>query len=361
MRVVDVDVEPDPYVVVVGEHALRLVGAAISERTEKVAVVTEASLVELAAPVIRSIEAEGHEIHLVELAGSESSKTWSTVGDVIERLAEAEFHRGDAVVGIGGGAVTDLAGFVAATLLRGIQWFGCSTTILGAVDASIGGKTGVNLSAGKNLAGAFWQPSGVFIDPATFASLSAREIRSGLSEIVKYGFSLAPGIFDDIESWGPTPDVVELASDPDALIDVVTRSIAVKAAVVAADARESTGRRALLNYGHTFGHALERASRFEYAHGEAVAVGMVFAAELAKAIGLIDDDIVDYHRDVIARLGLPISCPSDLAEAAVPLMRHDKKYDGSLKFVLIDAIGSAEVIGDIGDDVVRAVVTKIAD
>lgn len=360
MREILVPLAGRPYKAVIGAGVLGGLGACVRELgAEKTALITHAELPRRFPEVRSSLEEACVEVVEAGLPVGEAAKNWDSAGELLERLAAAEMHRGDVVVALGGGVVTDVAGFVAATLLRGVRWIACPTTILGAVDAAVGGKTGVNLRAGKNLAGAFWQPSAVFIDTRTFASLPVRDIAGGLAEAVKCGFIRDPVILDIVGAWGGTPDLAALAADPDALEDVIARAVAVKAAVVAVDERES-GPRAHLNYGHTLGHALETASSYRLSHGEAISVGMVFAAELALELGMLDPDDVERHRVVLGRLGLPTTLTRQDAAAAVPLMRRDKKYAGGRRYVLLNAVGQADVVGDVPDGVVEAALARVA-
>jgi 3-dehydroquinate synthetase len=231
------------------------------------------------------------------------------------------------IVALGGGVVGDLAGFVAATFLRGIRFIQVPTTLLAMVDSAIGGKTGVNLPEGKNLVGAFHQPLAVLADPRALATLSDREYRCGLGEIAKYAL-----MGDDFVS-AHTAEL--LARDPAVLADVIARAAAIKAQYVSADEFERTGTRAALNYGHTLAHALETAGGYGLLHGEAVAVGLVFAAALAGALERIDGAAVDAHRSTLEQLGLPTSVPVDVdASTLLDVMRRDKKARGGLTFVL---------------------------
>ncbi len=254
--------------------------------------------------------------------------------------------RPDAVVGLGGGVATDTAGFVAAALYRGVRWIGCSTTVLGAVDASVGGKTGVNLSAGKNLAGAFWQPSGVYVYTSALARLDARQVRSGLSEAAKCGFISDTEILADLGALDPEPTGDTISGQPDVIEDVISRGVSVKAQIVAADEREG-GVRAFLNYGHTLGHALERASGFKLTHGEAISIGMVFAAEFARALGMLSESAVARHREVLARIGLPMDAKARDLDAARDFLNIDKKVlGGERRWVLLEELGTPVIVSD---------------
>lgn len=277
--------------------------------------------------------------HRFEIGIGEQFKTLATVQQLCEGFAEAGLTRGDVVVGVGGGMVTDVAGFAAASYHRGISVVHVPTTLLGMIDAAIGGKTGVNLPQGKNLVGAFWQPSGVLCDLDALATLPEREVRCGNGEMAKYHF---------------------LTGDDLAALDLearVARCVEIKAEVVASDERES-GRRAILNYGHTLAHALEIASDHDIAHGEAVSIGLIFAARLAQRLGRIDAARVDEHLDVVGDLyGLRTEIPKvGSADELLELMFRDKKAIDGLTFVLDGPNGVEPVVG-----VDAAVVREVLD
>ncbi len=274
------------------------------------------------------------------IGDGEAAKTLSTIETLVRGFARQGLTRRDVVVGVGGGMVTDVAGFAAATWHRGTPVVHVSTTLLGMVDAAIGGKTGVNLPEGKNLVGAFWQPSGVICDLDALATLPERETRCGLGEMSKYHFLTG----DDL-----------LAMPLDQRI---ARCVEIKADIVASDEREG-GRRALLNYGHTLAHALEIATDHELAHGEAVAIGLIFAAELARELGRIGDDRVDEHRRIVAgEYGLRITPPERLdVDVLAALMARDKKALDGLTFVL-DGPDGVEVVEEVPESAVRATLER---
>jgi len=261
--------------------------------------------------------------------------------------------RSDAVIGLGGGATTDLAGFLAATMLRGISYLSIPTTVLGMADAAVGGKTGINLPEGKNLVGAFYEPRGVLCDLDLLDTLPDKEIRSGLGEILKAGFIADPHILDLAEQ---DPSKL-LDTGSDEFADALTRAIGIKAEVVSADLRENSttgvGREAL-NYGHTLGHAIEKAEGYTWPHGYAVSVGMVFAAEVACRLGLIGPDVVARHRTVLESVGLPVSYAGAPWETIRATMSVDKKARGShLRLVLLDGIGRVRVVKDVDEEILR--------
>jgi 5-deoxy-5-amino-3-dehydroquinate synthase len=280
------------------------------------------------------------EVHTV--AAGEAAKSLATVEDLCRRFARTGLGRGDVVVAVGGGAVTDVAGFAAASFHRGTRYVNVATTLLAQVDAAVGGKTGVNLPEGKNLVGAFWQPTAVLCDTEVLATLGGREWACGRGEMAKYAF-LGPG--------EPDASILDLSLD-----DQVARCVAIKAEVVAADEREGE-RRMVLNYGHTLAHALEAAGLAggggDLRHGEAVAVGLVYAALLARRLGRIDDERVALHRRVVAGFDLPAELPPGTdARAIVSLMARDKKAQHDLTFVLDGPDGVEPVRGVAADDAV---------
>jgi len=299
------------------------------------------------------LAAAGLEVDAVEVPDGEGAKSPTVLGRLWTRFAALPLGRDDLVVGLGGGVVTDLAGFAAATWHRGVAVAQVPTTLLGQVDAAVGGKTGINLPEGKNLVGAFHQPVAVVADTATLATLPARELRSGLGEVAKYGFIADPGVLDLLE--GDPAAVV--AGDPDLLTDVVVRGVRVKAALVAADEREG-GDRALLNYGHTFGHAIEAVTGYgTYRHGEAVALGMVAAARLGEALGVTEAGLADRTVALLAPLGLPTGGLTADPDALWAAMARDKKARGGVRFVLCRRPGSAFL----SDPVERAAVEAVLD
>ena len=290
----------------------------------------------------------------------EAHKTRRTWADLTDRLLAAELGRDGAIVALGGGVVGDLAGFVAATYLRGIPYVQVPTTVLAMIDSSIGGKTGVDTPAGKNLVGAFHQPRAVLADIATLATLPRNHRLAGMAEAVKHGAVADPEYFDRLRVLAPA--IVPGTGDPDALREVVERSTAIKAAIVAEDEREH-GRRAVLNFGHTFAHAIETGMGYgKWLHGEAVAAGMVRAAEWSARPGLIDEDDVQRVRTLIARAGLPVAGPAGLPpERYLELMAVDKKVaHGRVRFVLLDGVGQAVLRGDPGALMVRQAITATA-
>ena len=312
------------YDVIVGRGAVSELATLIPTDVRRVAIVTQAHLPFDVAPHLPAAVAVSRHV----VGDGEAHKTLATIERLTEEFAAAGLTRNDLVVGVGGGMVTDIAGFAAASWHRGIRVVHVSTTLVGMIDAAIGGKTGVNLAAGKNLVGAFWQPTGVVCDTAMLDTLPAREQRCGSGEMAKYHFLTG----DDL-----------LSLELDARI---ARCVQIKADIVGQDERES-GRRAVLNYGHTFGHALEVESNFALAHGESVAIGMMFAAHVAHALGRIDAGRVEAHRQVIVEhYGLSVTVPPGMQRTRlVALMQHDKKAVAGLTFVLDGPNGIETVSG----------------
>lgn len=277
---------------------------------------------------------------LIEVPDAERGKTVEVAARCWAELGAQNFTRTDVVVGVGGGAATDLAGFVAASWLRGVRWVPVATSLLGMVDASVGGKTGVNIAAGKNLVGAFHPPAGVLCDLDSLRTLPAEDLVAGLAEVVKCGFIADPRILDLIES---DPSA---AADPDApvLRELVERAIRVKAEVVSVDLKES-GLREILNYGHTLGHAIEKREHYTWKHGHAVSVGLIFAAALSRLAGRLDAQTAARHRAVLDSLGLPTRYAAVAWPELLSAMRVDKKTRAAtLRFVVLDGLAKPGVL-----------------
>ena len=328
-----------PYDVVVGRDVLDEIPAMLGGGVAQVAVVHPASRPDDSARVAQVLEDAGLRVLPVPVPDGEGAKTADVAASCWAALGAAGFTRSDAVVGVGGGATTDLAGFVAATWLRGVRMVTVPTTLLGMVDAAVGGKTGINTAEGKNLVGSFHEPRGVVCDLGVLDTLPADDLAAGLAEVVKVGFTSDPAILDIVRR---SPAA---ALDPrsDALAELVVRAIRVKADVVADDLRESRPGglgREVLNYGHTFGHAVERVEGYRWRHGHAVSVGLVYVAALARLAGRLDADVAAEHGEILRALGLPTSyAPGRFAEL-LDAMRIDKKSRGALlRFVVLDGIG----------------------
>ncbi len=291
------------------------------------------------------LAADGYRTSFLEVPAGEGSKRVEEAARLWQAFLEEKADRKSCVIAVGGGVVGDLAGFVAATFARGLSLVQVPTTLLSQVDSSVGGKTGINLPSAKNMVGAFWQPSLVIIDTDTLRSLPDREFRSGLAEVVKYGVILYPDLFDYLEA-----NVEQiLHRDPGAITHIIARSCEAKAEVVAQDERETTGLRAILNYGHTFAHALESDSQYgTYLHGEAVSIGMHMAARLAARLGRVDEKFVERQQQLLQRFHLPVSCSGHDPEALWQLMQHDKKVElGTLRFILPDRLGHVEAVSGV--------------
>lgn len=330
---------PTPYNVLVG-HGLSGAVAAMLPGVSVVAVVRPDELAELAVPVADTLRADGVDVHEISVPAGESAKTRSTIDALWSAFAGAAIGRGDAVVAVGGGATTDVVGFAAATWLRGVRVVHVPTTLLGMVDAAIGGKTGINTDAGKNLVGAFHPPAGVVVDLDVLATLPVAEWVNGMAEVVKTGFIADPVILDLIDS---DPDATA-RPDGTHVRELVERSIAVKAKVVSADLREA-GLREVLNYGHTLAHAIEKVEDFRWPHGHAVSVGLVFAAALGRYAGRLDEPTAARHRPMLEQLGLPTTYKRDAWPRLLEAMHMDKKARaGRLRFIVLEAVGRPVVL-----------------
>jgi 3-dehydroquinate synthase len=341
-----------PYGVLVG-HDLAGRLASLLPGAAQVAVVHTASVSRVAEQIGQALRVAGRSVLPLEVPDAEAGKSIEAAGRCWDALGGAAFTRSDGIVGVGGGAVTDLAGFVAACWLRGVRWVPVPTSVLGMVDAAVGGKTGVNTAAGKNLVGAFHPPAGVLCDLATLSSLPADELVPGLAEVVKCGFIADPRILDLIEA-DPT------AATGAALRELVERSVRVKARVVSVDLRES-GLREILNYGHTLGHAIEKVEGYTWRHGQAVSVGLVYAAALARQAGRLDEETARRHATVLTALGLPVSYPAAAWPDLLATMRVDKKARGArLRFVVLDGIARPSILEGPGDEQLAAAYREVS-
>ena len=324
-----------PYPVLIGRDVRGQLPATIADLGATTVMLMHQPALADAADDIRNALADiGINAHRVEIPDAEEGKSLAVAGFCWEVCGQIGLTRSDVVVSLGGGAATDLAGFVAATWMRGVRVVHVPTTLLAMVDAAVGGKTGINTAAGKNLVGAFYEPSAVLVDLATLDTLPRDELVAGSAEITKTGFIADPTILDLVEG-DPAA-----ALDPAGAVlpELVQRAIRVKAEVVASDLRESHLRE-ILNYGHTLGHAIERREEYRWRHGAAVSVGLVFAAELARAAGRLDDPTADRHRHVLSTLGLPTTYAADALPELLASMRGDKKARaGVLRFVVLDGL-----------------------
>ncbi|HHU68610.1 3-dehydroquinate synthase [Corynebacterium sp.] len=326
---------PAPYEVTI-DHDLdaAVADCAAATGAAKVMVIHQPTLVAPAEKLGAALTERGLETVLVEVPDAEEGKSLEVAGALWDRLGEETFSRGDAIVGLGGGAVTDLAGYVAAAWMRGIRVIQVPTTLLAMVDAAVGGKTGINTAAGKNLVGAFHEPTAVFIDLDRLATLPMDELIAGSAEIIKTGFIADPVILERYED-----DPVACLRADGHLPELIARSVQVKADVVGQDLKES-GLREILNYGHTFGHAVELRENYRWRHGHAVAVGMMFIARLSHARGLIDADLVARHERILQSIGLPTTYPAGHFGDLYAAMTRDKKNrDGHIRFVALTGVG----------------------
>lgn len=344
------------YPILIGRNLLGEVPRLLGERVNKILIVHTSTVGRLADELRASLQEHYDQVLLAEVPDAESAKRVEVAAFCWQILGQADFTRTDAIIGLGGGAVTDLAGFVAATWLRGVTLIHIPTTVLGMVDASVGGKTGINTAEGKNLVGSFYAPHGVVCDIEVLQTLSENEIRAGFAEVAKYGFIAEPEILDIIEA-----DLAR-AIDPSTteFRRLVELSIGVKARVVSEDFREG-GLREILNYGHTLGHAVEHAERYQWRHGVAISIGMVYAAELGRMAGQLSDAVVDRHRRVLSLLGLPITYPADRWPTLLATMQRDKKARaGMLRFIVLDDIAKPRVLAGADDSVLHFAYQEIA-
>ncbi len=348
-----------PYDVVVGHALGHRLPAMLGDGVERVAVVRPAGLADVVETLRPALD--GYDVLDLSVPDGEDAKTADVAAACWARLGEAGFTRSDAVVTVGGGATTDLGGFVAATWLRGVPVVHVPTTLLGMVDAAVGGKTGINTDAGKNLVGAFHEPAGVLCDLDTLSGLPRDELVAGLGEVVKCGFIADPVILDLIEGHDPAT----LTPESPVLRELVERAIRVKIDVVTTDFRETGGAnghpgREVLNYGHTLAHAVERSEGYSVRHGEAVAIGCVYAAELAGIAGHLSAEVVERHRTVLERVGLPTSYDRFDFETLHEVMKVDKKARGSqLRFVVLDDIAAPAILAGPSETDLRAAFDRI--
>ncbi|MEW6358415.1 MAG: 3-dehydroquinate synthase [Planctomycetota bacterium] len=356
MKVVHIDLGDRGYDIKIGRDLLHAVGADVVRlcKTRKAALVTDENVEPLYGPVVNgSLKAAGFHIMAIVLPPGEDQKTLGSAERLYDEFIHFGMDRKSVVVALGGGVIGDLAGFVAATYMRGIPFVQAPTTLLAQVDSSVGGKTAVDHEHGKNLIGAFHQPIAVFIDTSVLRTLPTEEFRAGLVELIKHGFIRDEGLLRLIEE---NSDAVE-ALDPDIMTRAIARSVEIKAAVVEADEKEQD-LRAILNYGHTVGHAIESLTDYtKYRHGEAVAVGMICAARIGRALGLLTDEDVARHERILSRFGLPVRLDGEDVEKIMDQLYRDKKtVSGTLRLVVLDGIGNAVVRDDVPDDVIRKAV-----
>jgi 3-dehydroquinate synthase len=328
-----------PYEVIVGTGAIGQT-AGLLESAHRIAVLRPPVMAEQAAALADELRGGDRDVHIIEIPAGEAAKTPEVALRCWTRLAELSFTRHDALVGVGGGTTSDLVGFVAATWLRGVPVVHVPTTLTAMVDAAIGGKTAINLPAGKNLVGAFHQPVGVVVDLALLDTLPEIDLLTGFAEIVRVGFIADPTILDLIDA---NVGAVTEPGTPQ-LAEVVERAIRVKADIVTEDPNDQ-GRRVYLNYGHTLGHAIEKLEGYRWRHGSAVSVGLCYAAELGRLTGNLDHATASRHVEILTKLGLPTIYRADAWPELLESMQVDKKRRGkSLRFVVLTGLGSPTVI-----------------
>ena len=338
--------------ITVGVDILEEVGAVMRGlEPNMVLVLADRTAGDLYGDDIRAVIGDSANVVWLALDVGETSKSLGVAAGVLERMAQEGFRRSDAVVTLGGGVVSDLGGFIASVYARGISVVHVPTTLLGQVDAAIGGKTGVNLPGAKNLVGTFHQPTAVIVDARLLASLPEDQWRSGMAEVVKYALCFRP------EMLASLGDAIRKSSDAGFVENMVSNCVEIKAEVVSSDERDDRGR-LILNYGHTLGHALESASGYSMTHGDAISVGMVFAARLAVAHGLAQEDLVRVHVETLARLGLPLDCSFDAA-AVTKAWSLDKKNVKGQRWVLLTSPGNPEVREDVPKELAEEVLTTV--
>ena len=329
MKSISVNADRD-YEVVIDTDWQKAVEPYLSNRGQVAVIVSEAM-----RDRIVNLPVTDAQIHIFTVPDSEAGKSFATYQKVLDWLGAAGFTRNDLIVAVGGGAVTDLSGFVASSWLRGIDWVAVPTTLAAMVDAAVGGKTGINSEYGKNLIGSFYSPISVLVDLSWLSTLSDRDFAAGLAEVIKCGFIVDTEIVELLKDR----NLLDVRSDGALTLELITRSIAVKAKVVSGDFKESFDRE-ILNYGHTLGHAIELHSKYALRHGECVSIGLVFAANLANESGILADQATDLHKKILSNLGLPTSYESRHWPELRANMAIDKKSrSGTLRFVAISEIG----------------------
>jgi 3-dehydroquinate synthase len=352
MTATRIEVRPSdgpPYQAVVGVGVLGELPGLVPKESRTIVVIHPEGLGEIARPACGALSAAGLSVETEAVPDGEAAKTIDVAARLWSSLAARKLSRSDCIVGLGGGATTDLAGFVAATWLRGVKVVLVPTTLLGMADAAIGGKTAIDIPAGKNLVGAFHSPAGVLADLATLETLPRADYVAGLAEVIKVGFIADPVILDLIED---DPDGATVPHGRHAR-ELIERAIRVKAGVVSGDLTEQ-GPREILNYGHTLGHAIERVEEYRFRHGDAVAVGLVYVAELARLAGRLDRQTADRHRELLASVGLPTS----YRPAAWPDLRQamsvDKKVRGArLRLVVLDGLARPGILDGPPEELLR--------
>ena len=354
----------EPYDVCIGEGTMNHLPDVLGEGVVRVALIHTQPVQRHSDHARTLLRQAGYTVSDIVVPDAEAGKTVDVANGVWHRLGDEGFTRSDAIVGLGGGAATDLAGFIAATWMRGIRYVNCPTSLLAMVDASTGGKTGINTEAGKNLVGSFYTPAGVLADMRTLATLPNDIFIEGLGEVAKSGFIMDPEILRILETHADELRSFDGASFldsglKDVVAELIEHTVGVKAYHVSADLKEA-GLREFLNYGHTLGHAIEKLEHFRWRHGNAVAVGCVYAAELSHLLGYIDQDLVDYHRSLLGSLGLPTSWSNGSWDDVLALMHRDKKARGNkLRFVILESLGHPIHLEDPPADAVEEAFRRI--
>jgi 3-dehydroquinate synthase len=351
-----------PYDVVIGGNLLGSLPAMLGEGVQRVAVIHPRALAATGEAVRLDLSKRGFDAHAIEIPDGEEAKLALVASFCWQVLGQSGFTRSDAIVTVGGGSTTDMGGFVAATWLRGVKVVHMPTTLLAMVDAAVGGKTGMNTAEGKNLVGAFHEPAGVLCDLDMLETLPKNELISGLAEVVKCGFIADPMILDLVER----DPIAAMTAGSDVLRSLVERSVTVKVGVVVEDLKETGGSsghigREVLNYGHTLGHAIERAEQYKFRHGAAVAIGMMFAAELARLAGWLDVATAERHRSVLERVGLPTTYSGGVWSELLSSMKVDKKSRGDqLRFVVLRGIGNPAIMRAPDPDLLTSAYAEIS-
>jgi 3-dehydroquinate synthase len=344
------------YEVVVGTGVLHELPSLLGDQVRNVVVIHAAGLNGVAAPVCQALAGAGFAVRPEPVPDGEAAKEISVAAGLWSQLAAAGVGRTDAIVGVGGGAVTDLAGFVASTWLRGVRVVLVPTTLLGMTDAAIGGKTAINTADGKNLVGSFYPPAGVLADTGVLASLPPAEYASGLAEVIKAGFIADPVILDLIEA---DPARAAKPGGPHER-ELIERAIAMKAAVVSADLREA-GLREILNYGHTLGHAIERVEDYGLRHGEAVSIGMCFAAAVSRLAGRLDAPTAQRHRIILTAVGLPVRYRADAWPPLRAAMTIDKKTRAArLRLVVLDGLARPAIMAEPPEELLELAYAEVS-
>jgi 3-dehydroquinate synthase len=360
-QTVRVDLAERSYDIVIGSNNLAGLGKFVTERgkTTHAVLITDDNVQEPhGMSAVESLVNENINVELISIQPGETSKSVDLAASLWQGFLELGADRKTVVVAVGGGVVGDLAGFVAATFTRGLRFFQMPTSIVAQVDSSVGGKVGINLPEAKNMVGSFYQPKGVFIDTATLETLPEKEYCSGMAEVVKYGVILDADFFEFLEKQTAAVN----KRDSGVLVKVISRCCRLKADVVEKDEREESGLRAVLNYGHTFGHAFESLSGYgKLLHGEAVSIGMCCAARLAEKLGRVDRQFVQRQKKLLEALHLPTKTPELNCDEILNAMMHDKKVEhGKLRFVLPNRLGNVELVTDIEPDAVCAALDEPA-